>query len=71
MLRGMCGVMRMDRIRNEEVRRRTGVTRELSGRVGQYCLRWFGHVERMERGRVVERLWRLEVRGERRRGGPH
>ena len=49
-LRGMCGVTRMDRIRNEEVRRRTGVTRELLGRVGQYCLRWFGHVDRMERG---------------------
>lgn len=45
----------MDRIRNVEVRR-TGVTRELSGRVGQYCSRWFGHVKRMESGRVVEGL---------------
>ena len=69
-LRGMCGVTRMDRIRNEEVRRRTGVEKELAGRVGQYCLRWFGHVERMERGRIVKRLWRSEVRGERGRGRP-
>ncbi len=29
-LRNMCGVTRMDRVRNEEVRRRTGVVKELA-----------------------------------------
>ncbi len=29
-LRSMCGVARMDRVRNEEVRRRTGVVKELA-----------------------------------------
>ena len=35
---------RMDRIRNEEVRRRTGIERELAIREDQRVLRWFGYV---------------------------
>ena len=38
----------MDRVRNEEVRRRAGIDRELASRVDQRVLRWFGHVERMD-----------------------
>ena len=41
----------MDRVRNEEVRRRAGIERELASRADQRILRWFGHMERMdERG---------------------
>ena len=47
-LRSMCGVSRLDRLRNEEVRERTGVRKELADRVDMNVLRWFGHVERME-----------------------
>ena len=32
-LRSMCGVTCMDRVKSDEVRRRTGVTRELASRV--------------------------------------
>ena len=35
----------MDRVRNEEVQRITGVTRELIGRAEQSVLRWFVHGE--------------------------
>ena len=38
----------MDRVRNEEVRRRAGIERELASRADQRVLRWFGHVERMD-----------------------
>ena len=38
----------MDRVRNEEVRRRAGIEKELASRANQRILRWFGHVERME-----------------------
>ena len=38
------GVSPMDRVRNEEVRRRTGIERELAIRADQRVLRWFGHV---------------------------
>ena len=44
-LRSLVGVSRMDRVRNEEMRRRAGV--ELASRVDQRVLRWFGHVEVM------------------------
>ena len=39
------GVSRMDRVRNEEVRRRDGIERELASRADQRVLRWFWHVE--------------------------
>ena len=69
-LRSMCGVTRRDRIRNEEIRRRTGVLRELAGRADQSLLRWFGHVERMQDGKLVKRLVRSDVGGGRLRGRP-
>ena len=69
-LRSMCGVTRLDRVRNEEIRRRTGVVRELAGRAEQGLLRWFGHVERMEDRRMVKKITRSGVRGMRPRGRP-
>ena len=47
-LRSSVGVSRMDRVRNEEVRRRAAIERELASRADQRVLRWFGHVERMD-----------------------
>ena len=47
-LRSMTGVSRLDRVRNEVVRARTGVRRELAARVDMNVLRWFSHVERMD-----------------------
>ena len=69
-LRSMCGVTRWDRIRNEEIRRRTGVLLELSKRAEQKGLRWFGHVERMDEGRMVKRITGSRTRGVRKRGKP-
>ena len=40
-LRSMTGVSRLDRVRNEVVRARMGVRRELAETVD---MRWFGHV---------------------------
>ena len=50
-LRSTTGVSRLDRVRNEVVRARTGVRRELAARVDMNVLRWFSHVERMENER--------------------
>ena len=47
-LRSLVGVSRFNRVRNEEVRRRAGIERELASRADQRVLRWFGHVERMD-----------------------
>ena len=67
-LRSLVGVSRMDRVRNEEVRRKAGIERELAGRADQRVLRWFGHVERMDEYRMARRVLIAEVSGGRVRG---
>ena len=52
-LRRLTGVSRMDRVRNEQVRRRAGTGRELASRADQRVLKWFEHVERMDEGQKV------------------
>ena len=60
-LRSLVGVSRMDRVRNEEVRRRAGIERELASRANKRVLRWFGHVERMDDYRMARRVLMAEV----------
>ena len=52
----------MDRVRNEEVRRRAGIERDLTSR-DQRVLRRFGHVERMDEYRMARRVLIAEVCG--------
>ena len=58
----------MDRVRNEEVRRRAGIERELAIRADQRVLRWFWHVERKDEYRMARRVLMGEVSGGRVRG---
>ena len=67
-LRSLFGVSRMDKVRNEEVRRRTGIERELASRADQRLLRWSGHLERMDEYRMARRVLMAEVSGGRVRG---
>ena len=60
----------MDRVRNEEVRRRAGIGRELASRADQRVLRWFGHVERMDEYCLARMVLMVEVSGGRVRGRP-
>ena len=69
-LRSSVGVSRMDRVRNEEVRRRAGIERKLASRADQRVFRWFGHVERMDEYRMDRRVLMAEVSGGRVRGRP-
>ena len=59
----------MNGVRNEEVRRRAGIERELSSRADKRVLRWFGHVERMDVYSMAILLM-VEVSGGRVRGRP-
>ncbi len=54
----------MDRVRNEKMRRRTRVVRELAERAELGVLRWFGHVERMEE-RLVKKITRSDCEAKR------
>ena len=69
-LRSLVGVSLMDRVRNEELRRRAGIERELASRADQRVLRWFGHVGRMDEHRIARRVLMAEVSGGRLRGRP-
>ena len=60
----------MDRVRNEEVRRRAGIERELASRADQRVLRWFEHVERMDEYLMTRMVLMAEVSGGRVRGRP-
>ena len=69
-LRSLVGVTRMDRVRNEEVRRRAGIERELASRAGQRVLSLFRHVERMDEYRMARRVLMAKVSGGRVPGRP-
>ena len=58
----------MDRVRNEVVRRRAGIERELASRADQRVSKWFGRVERMDEYRMARRALMAEVSGGRLRG---
>ena len=60
----------MDRVRNEEVRRRAGIEMELASRADQRVLRWFGYVESMDEYRMARRVLMAEASGGRVRGRP-
>ena len=62
-LRSLVGVLRMDRVRNDEVSRRAGIEREIASRADQRVLRWFGHVERMDEYCKARRVLMAKVSG--------
>ena len=69
-LRSMTGVSWLDSVRNEVVRARTGVRRELAARVDMNVLRWFGHVERMDNEQLLKKVMNAKVDGRSARGRP-
>ena len=48
-LRGLLGSRRMDRVPNARIKELWGVKRGLDNRIDEGVLRWFGHVETMEK----------------------
>ena len=69
MLRWMSGVTKLDRIRNERIGGTTKVG-EISKKVQECRLKWYGHVLRREDEYVGKRVMAMEVPVKRRRGRP-
>ena len=69
-LRAACGVTRQDRFRNEDVRERCGVRKNVVERMRTSTLRWFGNAERMEDERLTKMIYEGKVAGRRGRGRP-
>ncbi|KAF3631468.1 hypothetical protein FXO37_27947 [Capsicum annuum] len=66
----MCGLTRGDRVRNETIREKVGVT-SVECKMREARLRWFGHVKRRGMDALVRRCERLALDGFRRgRGRP-
>ena len=63
LMRSFVGVSRMDRVRNEVVRIRAGIERELASSADKRVLRWFGNVERIADYRMARRVLMAEVSG--------
>ena len=57
----MTGVSRIDRVRNEDVRQKTGVEIKLARRVDMNIFKWFGHVERMENECLLKKVMNARV----------
>ena len=56
-LKSLVGVSQMVRVRNEDVRKRDGIERELASRTDQRVLRWFGVCKEMDEYRFVRRVF--------------
>ena len=70
MLRWMCGVSQLDKIINERIRGTTKVG-EITKKVLERRLKWYGHVMRREEHHVGRRAMVMKVQGRRKRGRPN
>jgi len=61
MLRWMCDNMRRDKVRNENIRTKIGVT-FIEEKMRENRLRWFGHVRRRPTDAPVRRVERIKLR---------
>ena len=68
--RSLIRVSRMNRIMNDEVRRRAGIERELVSKADPRVLRKFEHMERIEEYRMAGSVLMTEVGGGPVRGRP-
>ena len=69
MLRWMCGVTKMDKIRIERIRG-TAKVEKISKKIQERRLQWYGHVKRREEEYVGRRVMEMEELGGRERGRP-
>lgn len=69
-LRGMLGIKRVDKIRNEKIKEVYGIKKGVNEVITENILRWYGHVRRMDDDRIVKRIYESECKGKRRRGRP-
>jgi hypothetical protein len=69
-LRRSARISRMDKIRNEAIRTKMGIKKNIVQEIEEQQLRWSGHVKRMEDGKIVRRVAEWKPQGKRKRGRP-
>ena len=70
MLRWMCGVTKLDKIRNERIRATTKVG-EITKKVQERRLKWYWHVMKREEHYVGRRAMVMKVQGRTKIGRPN
>jgi hypothetical protein len=63
-------ISRKDKIRNNVIKEKMNVTRSLLDDVKTKQLQWYGHVQRMEEGRLPKGVLEWRPSGRRKRGRP-
>ena len=61
---------RKDNIRNTIIKQKMNVTRSLLDNINTKQLKWYGHVQRMEEGRLTKQAMKWNPPGRRKRGRP-
>jgi hypothetical protein len=60
----------MDKIRNETIRTKMRIKKNIVQEIEEQQLRWCGHVKRMEDGKIVKQVAEWKPQGKRKRGRP-
>jgi len=63
-------ISRKDKIRNIIIKQKINVTTSLLDDIKTQQLKWYGHVQRMEEGRLPKKIMRWSPPGRRKRGRP-
>ena len=63
-------ISRKDKIRNNIIKQKMNVTRSLLEDIKTKQLKWYGHVQRMEEGRLPKKFMKWSPPGRRKRGRP-
>ena len=61
--RDLLGIRRMDRFPNPRIRELCEATKGVDEMIDESVLRWFGHVERMEKDMIYKRVYVGECAG--------
>ena len=68
--RSSVRLSRKDKIRNAIIKQQMNVTRSLLDDINTKQLKWYGHVQRMEEGRLPKQAMKWNPPGRRKRGRP-
>ena len=68
-LRRAAGKTRLDRVRNEDIRKTVGVP-PITHHIERQCIKWFGHLTRMPVSQPALRAYTMRFSGFRARGRP-
>ena len=63
-------ISRMDKIRSTIIKRKINVTRSILDDIETKQLQWYGHVQRVEEGRLPKEVMKWRPPGRRKRGRP-